>query len=402
MRIPFRRIARLAVLQLVAAFVLFELGLRWIYDGGHGLQNVLYMPGVRSAFEDADDLPELLRLAGLAYAPFEVVGDFKLNSRGLRTPECGLEPAPGVRRIVALGDSFTWASGGVPYDTLWHRVVGRELARRAEVEVEVVNLGIPSVGPDFEERMWELEGARLSPDLVLHALFIGNDFIDLRGSLADQDALDTLARHSYAVRLVRNLLLLRRARWSQGEDAAAEVDEPDEGLTGGYVLPERSKRYRSDRSKFSRETHRRIVFRRLVVCERDRAEAFDAACGRIGEILRELQRAVTAAGGRYVVILIPDEFQTDRELRDEVLDLYDLESEDYDWERPQRALVEILEREGIEYLDLLPVLRDSTPGTTFRKHGTHWNIQGNAIAAEALLEDLARRGVIDAWKRAGG
>lgn len=61
-------------------------------------------------------------------------------------------------------------------------------------------------------------------------------------------------------------------------------------------------------------------------------------------------------------------------------------------ERPQQRLTELLEREGIPHLDLLPVLRRAQLSERqYRLRDTHWNIEGNRTAARALATDLLVR-----------
>jgi len=381
---------RLLGLQLVLVVALLELGLRAVHALGLGFQNVLYLPGAHSAYEGADTLPELLRLAGLRSSPGEVVGDFRLSSRSLRTPEYRVRKEPGTRRVVVLGDSFTWASGGVPYEELWHSRLAADLAARSGAPVERISLGVPAVGPDFELRMWQIEGRRLAPDLVLLALFVGNDFLDLRGALGDRDALDRWSRRCYLVRLYRNVRLLRRSRWGMPDPGDPPAAAPEDEGPLGVVLPERSHLYLPDAPELPREMHLDLVARRLVVCDRSRREDFDAALERIDGILRTLAEDVASIGAELVVLLIPDEFQFDDALFDEAIRDRGLDRDAYDLDRPQRELARLLSAHGTRFLDLLPVFRAHVDeGPFFRRSGTHWNVAGNRLAAAELAAFLA-------------
>ena len=64
---------------------------------------------------------------------------------------------------------------------MWHRLVGDAVARQSGRPVEVINLGMPAVGPGFALRAFEVEGRQLAPDLVLLGLFVGNDLTDEAG-----------------------------------------------------------------------------------------------------------------------------------------------------------------------------------------------------------------------------
>ena len=87
-------------------------------------------------------------------------------------------------------------------------------------------------------------------------------------------------------------------------------------------------------------------------------------------------------------------YEVDQTLVEEVLSANGTRREDYDFDRPQRALGRTLGSAGIEVLDLLPVFRRASVGDTpYRPQDTHWNRRGNELAATALAEVLAPSGV---------
>jgi lysophospholipase L1-like esterase len=96
------------------------------------------------------------------------------NSRGWRDAETPFAKPPGVRRIVALGDSFTFGMS-VDYGERFTEVLERTFPR-----TEVINLGVNAYGTDQELRMLELEGLRYQPDVVLLTAFLLNDLEDIR------------------------------------------------------------------------------------------------------------------------------------------------------------------------------------------------------------------------------
>src|SRR5207244_1185645 len=124
---------------------------------------------------------------------------------GFATPSYERAKAPGTFRILALGDSFTFDSSFVPQAQMWHRRVGDVVARERSRPVEVINLGMPAVGPGFALRAFEVEGRFLAPDLVLFGLFVGNDLTDEAGGRGS-----FLVRHVYAWRLAKRLGTLAR------------------------------------------------------------------------------------------------------------------------------------------------------------------------------------------------
>lgn len=92
-----------------------------------------------------------------------------INSRGLRDREHALAPAPGVTRIVLLGDSFAWGWGVDDGKTF-----ADVLEQRLGSAVEVLNLGVPGYSTDQELLWLEREGLLWEPDLVILCLLLND------------------------------------------------------------------------------------------------------------------------------------------------------------------------------------------------------------------------------------
>ena len=97
-------------------------------------------------------------------------GTVRINSFGLRGPEIRRRPAPGVKRILVLGDSFAFGPG-LDYVHTFSTNLGRNLGRG----YEVVNMGVFGYSTDQELLLFEDLGAKLHPTLVL-LLMCDNDF----------------------------------------------------------------------------------------------------------------------------------------------------------------------------------------------------------------------------------
>ena len=109
-----------------------------------------------------------------------------INSRGFRGPE--LRPAGSGRRVVVYGDSFIEARATAVEDTFPTRLEAA-LRERAPGSVEVVNAGVSGYGPDQVLARLDADLADLRPDLVVLALFAGNDWGDVvRDQLFSLDA----------------------------------------------------------------------------------------------------------------------------------------------------------------------------------------------------------------------
>lgn len=97
-------------------------------------------------------------------------GTHGTNSLGLHERELPRDPAPGVRRIVVLGDSMTWGTAGA--DDTWTRAAEAALGP----PWELVNLS--HYGYDADQALASLEalGWGYRPELVVYAAYV-NDLV---------------------------------------------------------------------------------------------------------------------------------------------------------------------------------------------------------------------------------
>jgi hypothetical protein len=383
-----RRAARgafLAGLALTSALATTEIVLRLLRYRSPLLQYLLYLPGEPPRWDRASSLAELVGIAPFHPPPFRAWGPFKLDALGFATPPYARDKTPGTFRILALGDSFTFDSSFVPQARMWHRLVGDVIARRSGRPVEVINLGMPAVGPGFALRAFEVEGRFLHPDLVLFGLFIGNDLTDEAGSRGSFGM-----RHVFTWRLAKRLLELTRQR---GLGVLAAGTPPGGQEVAGYVYDPEASWY--DVPEFLRiEREALPVFARA---HRDQVTAW------IDEAVRTtsaLDAAVRDAGSRLVVVVMPDVVQVDPAVRLAVLASAPDPADAYDFDWPQTELTRRLAEAGVTAVDLLPAFRSAaTPPRLYRRLDPHWSVAGNGVAAEAIAEALARDGQAAAAQR---
>ncbi len=136
-----------------------------------------------------------------------------LNSRGYRDLERTIARPAGVRRVVCLGDSFTWGVG-VLFDDAWPQRLERLLARDRGESWEAVNLGERGLNSVQEAAKLASEGFAYQPDVVVVG-YVLNDSEDENAAEARRAAdwieerrsspppASRLFDHSALVRLVR-------------------------------------------------------------------------------------------------------------------------------------------------------------------------------------------------------
>jgi hypothetical protein len=390
----FLRAVLLVAVQVIATFLLLEVALRLIRPHHTGLNNLLYLPSVSTNFSRVDNTADLVKMAPKGFNPGGTHRGFVLNSRGLRTHEYADERSGGLR-IVALGDSFTW--GAVPYRDTWpfrlQSILRKTLSRQ---DVEVISLGVPGAGPKFYLRMWELEGRRLQPDLVVLGFFIGNDLTDHSRLRPETTRNGWLVEHSLAVRAMRNLarVVMSGVQADPGNGGDKKARPGSSGRLG-YELPGYAAGFDPSRNTMSEAAFMRIEWNRMASCLESNRPMLRRLLRRVGPVLEELDRSVADAGAELVVFLIPDEFQVNDELSGRLLETNDTDPTEFARYIPQNQLVKFLEEAGIRHIDGLRRFRSrSTAEDLYLPRNTHWNAAGNRLAAHMMVDYFQTSGLL--------
>ncbi len=372
--------------QLVATLLLVEGALRLLRPHHEGLKALLYIPSQRTVYDKIDSVELLLEETILGFVPYQNRRGFVLNSHSFRTPEYTGRKEPGAYRILCLGDSFTFASGGVPFEYSWPAQLESELNRFMDRPAKVFSLGVPGVGPRFELRLWELEHRLVRADHVILAFFVGNDFIDERDHGMEPWIETRPARLSYTWRLLRNLYRL----WGESRSAhrwLLDMSDQEAHTRGGFATPMEPHEIGPPQSDPAR--YLEIETRRLQICVKGKREEFLQISAEVADTLRRLAAGVRSSGASLTVMIIPDEYQVNPELLRKVLTHSGLRAQDTELDFPQRRLCQLLEELEIPYLDLLPTFGErSAEQVLYWPNDSHWNIEGNILAGGLLAAHL--------------
>lgn len=107
----------------------------------------------------------------------EGVAYVRINQDGFRGPDYSQRKPPGVIRVAVLGDSYVEAIQ-VPEDKTFTAVIGRELGDCPLLKgkrIEAINFGVNGYGTAQELMTLRRKVWQYSPDIVVLAIFLGND-----------------------------------------------------------------------------------------------------------------------------------------------------------------------------------------------------------------------------------
>ncbi len=338
-------------------------------------------------FRESDLLPyELLPNAESVHSATEFSIPIRINSLGYRGGE--FDPCKREQfRILVVGDSFTFGHGCTAAET-YASVLERALTGACGGrEVEVINAGYAACNyPDTYYLYLKKIGLELEPDLVIVGFFIGND-VDRQGK----------SFHEW-VEVDREGLPLRIAGTS------AHVED------GYWIGDRRALRYRLPVVRDSHLAHavlsavsrvrRRVAGRFTVHNELMYRETYlertEAAADVVQRLFSAMKISVEERGARLVVVMIPAYERVCSELvfgdggMDSGLDLL----------KPQREFARFFGEQGIDYVDLLPALRELAPTEgLYYPRDQHWTVRGNEVVGERLASWLLATGAVEMPKR---
>ncbi|MCP4656323.1 MAG: hypothetical protein GY856_12995 [bacterium] len=385
----------LTLVASVVALALAELLLRLAYPI-HGVvvqsdERYLFrlIPGSSKIYVDAADPT---RRAGV-----------KVNRRGFRGPE--LSPRRrGRQRVVVYGDSFILAEFS-PWEETYPYQLQRRLTAIPGRDLEVVNAGVLGYGPDQICLRIADEIAALDPDLVVLALYAGNDFGDLiRNKIFKLSAAGELVERDYQLhprlaaqidnaryapllgRLLRGATRRIRGGSPPGREPGSVMDQL--AYWQGYQTAELNDYFKNDQVVRLFEDWYDVAMSTAPEAAPSRMKAILMA-----RLIERIRTTVERRGAALLLLLIPaglDVCPTYADAVDRAL---------YPSYRPSN-LTDLLESTahaiGVAEVNLFEPFRRAGGCPLYLGGGNdHWNGAGQALAAELTAERIRSEGWLD-------
>ncbi len=398
-----------AVVALLAASLLVCLGLLEL-----GLRAFFVAPAALAAYYP---LGRGVAGANLRLEQREYDVHLRYNRHGFRDEELPPAKGAGELRILCFGDSFV-EGVGVDVEDRFCDVAERELAQRRGGPVVTINAGQMATGPsDYFHNLVDF-GVALEPDLVVVAIFAGNDFMGGRrlfrlerevsprlperqtgwtSSHVVRGVAQLISGQSYLVRNLRGKsvwqaafgvpvgrsLYLEKLRFLAVEpdelDAAAARMDP--ALVADFMAGRLNPTY-----------FIQAVALNVVAMRGDETPPHPYSERDVTGLVHLLERARALLAARaieLVVLLIPHVHETHPAEHDAFLEALAMQPPPQLLQLPElrRDLAAQLEAKGSRVVDLTEDLR-AAAALPFHVMDGHFNELGHRIAADALLREI--------------
>ena len=285
----------------------------------------------------------------------------------------------GAFRILSIGDSFAVSEYKIQKN--YHNYLSAALKSAGYNHIDLVNAGMQSEGPGYYWHILEKYGDSWKPDLVLVGFFVGNDFEEMdlivhRGPFI-RESQDPYTRwrgylkfqNFWLYRVAKGkLTLMVEKRLKAKEKKEAQVTQE---------------------SSFSNMAFLYIERKRIWIFEKDKRADLDRLWQEKSNRLLKFKEWSAQRGVPLVILIFPDQFQVDRNLRQEICQAYGLSADNFDPAYPNRLISEYCRQHGIDCLDMLgPFQEQGGARELYKLRDTHWNEAGNRLAGELIFNYL--------------
>ncbi len=405
--VPTRQQLLLITVSHLVGLCLAEIVLRGIAGGDYAS---IYRAHPRYLHELRPDSRKLARRQPVNGG--EVI-EVRINSRGFRGEE--LAPASNGLRVAVYGDSFIEAEFSSYPNTFVEQLETR-LADRLGTSIEAVNAGVVGYGPDQISLRLADELPWLAPDLLIVALYAGNDYGDLlrnRLFALEEDGRLRETPSKISPDLRRELLLANRApylfklmarawRAYQAEEPEwirrPEAQEPQTALLLGWLEQKRLE-YREavvDGSTVVTNLFHDYYDADISLAPQSASSEYKIQL--MERVVARIKETARSSGVPLVLLIIPSAI--------DVCDGYDAGRVDLDrfpkYRRSQATdeLESMAQDHQIPYINLFPAFRSRDANDLYFHGGDdHWNDAGQSLASSLVANFLTSGELLGLWMR---
>ena len=310
-----------------------------------------------------------------AYYSNEFKTRIKINSEGFRDDEFSVEKNPDTERIMALGDSFTYAAE-VDVKKRFTELI-EKMASADVKKVDVLNFGTGGYGTCQEYSLLKQEATTYHPEKVVLFFYIGNDFYE-----------NDLAQEYRPQCSIKN---------DHVDVLPAIKGTKNKGTVSGLIINSHVLSLMMNTIRFSRvsSTISKVIGRQssysevLDLFDKKRNVRLENLFNLTESILTGMKEFLDENQISFTVVVIPHRIQVDANTWSGVVAQNGINPEEYDLDKPNDWLKNVFEKHTINYIDLTPKFREvSREKELYFYHNGHFNTYGHEVAAVQVYQQL--------------
>jgi len=294
-----------------------------------------------------------------------------INSLGMRDYERNI-PKKGVKRILTLGDSFTYGYG-VELNESYPKILEQELNKNQDGQKYIVlNAGYASgYSPDTYYLYLKKEGLKLQPDIIMVGFTTNNDVVDLfKNRVIEGNGSAKIVSDSYYV----------------DEDDRLRVPSYNKQSGLNVFLSTHSHFFIFIKNSIGEILQKQYGKNDVYKVEYD--EGLKEKWGEVEKLLVKMNKLAEENNAKLIVALIPRKAQ----VYDRYWEVYKNTHGDYEVDRtkPQKLLMNMCNKTSIRCIDLLPAFKEEAKEEFYFEKDGHWTKYGHRFAAEYLKEYILK------------
>ena len=315
-----------------------------------------------------------------------IMGEFSdYTSRGYLTEDV-LKKKKDIVRILGLGDSFSVYLRDKKQN--YNDILQQKYIDSGKGEVEVINAGMEGMGPGYYWHILNKFGKLINPDLVLVGFFVGNDFEEAEISVFIGNIImepkNLIKRYSkYGEFSYWRLCKLLKNKYTHYREARRKKQEAKQQPA-------------QEEGTFSQATFIEVEKKRSWIFNNNKRDDLQQRWQECSNILLKIKDWCDRKQIKMVIAILPEQFQVDQALREEVLIKYKHNTEEnLDLSYPNTLIVNFCRTHDINCLDMLAQFQ--AQGETrplYKLRDSHWNEAGNRLAADLIFAYLEKNNLL--------
>jgi hypothetical protein len=328
-------------------------------------------------------------------------GWVSVNKDGLRDKNYNKDKPKNTFRIAVVGDSFAEAIQVNEDKTFWSLMEKKlpQCEQFKQQNIEVINFGVGDYGTAQEYMTLKHHVSQYSPDLVILAVFTGNDIINNSKTLSPEDRFSPFLikkEGEYVLDLSFKDTETYQWRNSIPRKSAFFIINNSRILQllneARVAIKNRRQLLGNENKSPNKDIVQYLDFNPELYKNKD--ENWQEAWKITEELIKLIQQETKSINSDLLVVTLsnPDQVYPDKSLRDDYFKKAEINDEFY----PDKRIAELGKKEGFEVLNLAPILQSYADENKSFLHGFentmmgsgHWNELGHKLAGEEISNNL--------------